>query len=156
MTEPYEERVEGERWLRLPPDARHEQVCARLHARVAASLRGGGTSRLLAPRSPVALTATTSVRPDLALVTAVTGRLWLAAEIVNAGDHHPDTVTKKDAYEHARLARLWMIDPRYDNVEVYHGSPYGLVLKSILAGRERVTESLLPAFDVSVAELFAP
>ena len=37
-----------------------------------------------------------------------------------------------------------MIDPRYDNVEVYHSNEYGLILKGILAGHELLTEKLLP------------
>jgi hypothetical protein len=51
---------------------------------------------------------------------------------------------------------LWRIDPRYDNVEVYHGGPYGLALKGILIGRQTLSEELLPAFQVVVMELFAP
>ena len=35
-----------------------------------------------------------------------------------------------------------MVDPRYDNVEVYHGTQYGLTLKRVLAVRELLTESL--------------
>jgi Uma2 family endonuclease len=54
-----------------------------------------------------------------------------------------------------KLPRLWMIDPRYDNVEVYHSSEYGLILKSILAGQELLTEKLLPEFQLTIAELFA-
>jgi Uma2 family endonuclease len=49
-----------------------------------------------------------------------------------------------------------MLDPRYDNVEVYHGSEYGLILKSILAGRELLTESLMPGLQATIAELFKP
>ncbi len=47
-----------------------------------------------------------------------------------------------------------MIDPRYDNVEIYHASQYGLVLKGILAGNEILTEKLLPEFQMTVADLF--
>jgi len=46
-----------------------------------------------------------------------------------------------------KLPRLWMVDPRYDNVEVYHSNEYGLILKSILAGHELLTEKLLPEFS---------
>ena len=69
-------------------------------------------------------------------------------------DHSTDTVTKKAIYEEVNLPRLWMVDPRYDNVEIYHGSPYGLVLKQILANREILTELLLPGFAVMVMEIF--
>jgi Uma2 family endonuclease len=96
----------------------------------------------------------TKVCPDLALVTVATGKLWLAAEIVNSEDHRADTVIKKEFYETIRLPRLWMIDPRYDNVEIYHSGQYGLVLKRMLAGHELLTEKLLPEFQMDVSELF--
>ena len=47
-----------------------------------------------------------------------------------------------------------MIDPRYDNVEIYHSSEYGLTLKGILAGKDTLTEQLLPALNIIIAELF--
>ena len=88
-------------------------------------------------------------------MAAATGKLWLAAEIVSSDDHQPDTVIKKQIYEEMRLPRLWMIDPRYDNVEVYHSNEYGLILKGILAGHELLTEKLLPEFQLTITELFA-
>jgi hypothetical protein len=48
-----------------------------------------------------------------------------------------------------------MIDPRYDNVEIYHSTEFGLVLKGILAGSEVLAEKLVPEFQFVVAELFA-
>jgi hypothetical protein len=154
MSDPYEEQVDGEAMLRLPPGARHELICARLHRCVSASLAGLGTSRLLPARARVELALGTVLRPDLALVTVATGKLWLAAEVVSSDDHHSDTVLKKEIYEAFRVPRLWMIDPRYDNLEVYHGSEYGLALKGMLAGRSALTEALLPGFRLVVAELF--
>jgi Uma2 family endonuclease len=127
----------------------------RLQARLAESLVNNTVARLLAPRSIVQLAPGTMLRPDLSLVTAATGKLWLAVEIVNSEDHQPDTVLKKTIYEDFNVARLWMVDPRYDNVETYHRMPYGLALRGILAGKERLVEALLPGFDVGIAELFA-
>ena len=154
MSETYEEIVEGETYLRMPPGARHEVICNRLHELIAASLANIATTRLLPRRSVVQIASGTLVRPDLALVTVATGKVWLAAEIISSDDHRPDTVTKKQIYEELNIPRLWMIDPRYDNVEVYHGSQYGLMLKRILAGRETLTEQLLPTLQVTIAELF--
>jgi len=154
MPEAFEEIVKGERILRRAPDARHEQICERLHLQVGQCVTQANTSRLLAPRSVVQLGAGSLVRPDLALVASATGKLWLAAEIVNTPDHRIDTVTKKQLYEELNLPRLWMIDPRYDNVEIYHASEYGLALKGILASREILQDSLLPEFKISVTELF--
>ena len=154
MSQSYEETICGQVLLRRPPGQRHEIICGRLHQRVKAGTANLASTRLLAPRAQVRLSFETVVCPDLALVAAPTGKLWLAAEIVSSDDHRTDTVIKKQIYEEAKLPRLWMIDPRYDNVEVYHGAKYGLVLKAILAGHEILSEKLLPEFQVGVAELF--
>jgi Uma2 family endonuclease len=155
MSAAYEETLQGQTLLRLPPGPRHEKICARLHARLADGLEANAVTRVLTPRSVVQLSPVTLVRPDLALVTQATGKLWLAVEIIDSADHHPDTVLKKSIYEDFKVTRLWIIDPRYDNVEFYHGTPYGLALRGILAGSERMQEALLPGFDMTVAELFA-
>ena len=130
-------------------------ICERLHRAMAASVANIGTTQLLPPRTKIQVSRSTSIRPDLALITTATGRLWLAVEIVHRGDHHPDTVMKKEVYEQVRVPRLWMVDPRYDNVEVYHGTQYGLTLKRVLAVRDLLTEALLPGFQLGVHELFA-
>ena len=155
MSEPYEETLQGEVTLRLPPGSRHELICERLHGLVKASVANVPGTQLLEVRSEVRLDAYTKVRPDLALIAAATGKLWLAAEVVSSEDHKPDTVYKKELYENCKLPRLWMVDPRYDNVEVYHASEYGMRLQHILAGADILTEKLLPEFQISVNELFA-
>jgi len=155
MSDGYKETLEGATLMRKAPGVRHELICARLHACVHASVANFTSTRLLAPRSGVQLSTETKVCPDLALVAVATGKIWLAAEIVNSDDHRADTVVKKQIYEDLKLPRLWMIDPRYDNVEIYHGTPYGLALKKILAGRELLNEALLPEIQITIAELFA-
>ena len=114
------------------------------------------STRLLSPRTPLPVAPKSILRPDLALIATATGRLWLVAEVISSDDHHhADTVDKKSVYEEIKLPRLWMVDPRYDNVEIYHGTPYGLSLKRVLAGRELLTEALLPGFQYAIHELFA-
>lgn len=155
MSDPYEEIVNGERLLRLPPRLRHEEILERLHRRIAGSVSGLVTTRLLEARTRIELNPENTFHPDIALVTAASDKLWLVVEVVNSDDHHADTVDKKSVYEEMRLPRLWMVDPRYDNVEVYHGTPYGLSLKKVLAGRDLLTEALLPGFQMPIHELFA-
>lgn len=154
MSQSYEEVIEGTKLKRAAPGVRHELICSRLHKCVQASVANFAGTKLLSPRTEVQLSAYTKVCPDLALVTAANGKLWLAAEIVSSDDHRTDTVIKKQIYEEAKLPRLWMIDPRYDNVEIYHTSEYGMILKAMLAGREILSEKLLPEFELSVEELF--
>ncbi|MBI5801992.1 MAG: Uma2 family endonuclease [Verrucomicrobia bacterium] len=155
MSLDYEEIIEGVSVLRRVSVRRHEEICEALHDAFAAALAGSAVARLLEPRSIVQLSPGSLLRPDLALVTAATGKLWLAAEVVSSTDHRWDTVTKKELYEAAAVPRLWMVDPRYNNVEIYHGSPHGLALQHIYAGSEMLTERLLPTLQVAVAELFS-
>ncbi len=150
----YEEILEGATLARSAPGERHEKICARLHQIMAAGINGMTGTQLLAPRTGVVVSALTRLCPDLALLTAANGRLFLAVEIISRADHQADTVTKKEIYEQIRVPRLWIVDPRYDNVEIYHSTEWGLALKGILAGSEVVCDPLLPEFEVTVADLF--
>ncbi|HXB59680.1 MAG TPA: Uma2 family endonuclease [Candidatus Acidoferrales bacterium] len=155
MSQPYEEILGGETYPRSAPDVRHETVCDRLHAFMNAGVSNVAATQLLAPRTLIKVTRNTSLRPDLALITAATGKLFLAAEVVSRDDHATDTVVKKEIYEQIRVPRLWMVDPRYDNVEIYHSTEFGLQLKHILAGSEILSEKLIPEFQIVISELFA-
>ena len=155
MPDPYQELLYREKFTRCPPGPHHETICNRLHALLAECLERVVTSRLLPIREKVELGAGTILRPDLTLITTATGKPWLIGEVIDSEDHHADTVVKKSIYEDSKLPRLWMIDPRYDNVEIYHGTPYGLSLKHILARREFLTESLIPELNFGIGDLFA-
>jgi Uma2 family endonuclease len=122
---------------------------------MAASVANLAGTQLLAPRTKIQVSRTTSICPDLALVTAASGKLFLAVEIISRDDHRADTVVKKELYDQIRVPRLWMVDPRYDNVEIYHCTEWGLKLKGILAGSELLTDHLIPEFQMVIAELFA-
>ncbi len=155
MSRPYEEILSGETLPRSAPGARHEAICERLHTLMTASVANLPATQLLAPRTQVRVSPSTTICPDLALVTVATGKLWLAVEIISREDHQADTVIKKQLYEDIRVPRLWMVDPRYDNVEIYHCTEWGLALKGILAGSEVLGEALIPEFQIVIAELFA-
>ena len=151
----YEEILDGASLPRSAPSERHEKICGRLHREMAAGVAGLATTQLLPPRARVQVLRTTAICPDLAILTAATGKLFLAVEIISRDDHRSDTVVKKELYEKIRVPRLWIIDPRYDNVEVYHCTEFGLALKSILAGGEILQEKLLPQFQMKISDLFA-
>jgi Uma2 family endonuclease len=155
MSKPYEEILDGASFPRSAPGGRHELICNRLHTAMTASVANLAGTQLLAPRSRVQVSRSTTICPDLALVTVASGRLFLAVEIISREDHRSDTVIKKEVYEAIRVPRLWMVDPRYDNVEIYHSAEFGLQLKGILAGNEVLTESLIPEFQFVIAALFA-
>ncbi|MGA9038895.1 MAG: hypothetical protein WB421_00020, partial [Terriglobales bacterium] len=69
--------------LRAAPGVRHELICDRLHQLLAASVADLAALQLPAPRTTIALSAATKIRPDLALLHAASGKLFLAVEIVS-------------------------------------------------------------------------
>ena len=154
VSRPYEEILNGGTLPRSAPGDRHETICARLHREMAASIAGLNSVQLLPPRTQVQLARTTAFCPDLSLVTAASGKLFLAVEIISRDDHRADTVVKKEIYEQHRVPRLWMVDPRYDNVEIYHSFEFGLKLHGILAGSEVLQEKLVPQFQITIKDLF--
>ena len=162
MPEAYEELIAGQRILRRAPTSMHEVLVARLHQLVVRSLPLNSTLRLLAPRSELKLNDQSVLRPDLAIVgtgTQIGGtqrvQLYLVAEVLQPGDHHIDTVDKKQMWSDGCLPRLWMIDPRYLNVEVYGCNETGFTLLQILANHHALTDPRLPGFNYSMPELFA-
>jgi hypothetical protein len=155
MSRSYEEIIEGATLSRSAPGERHEKICARLHHHLAAGVNGQSGTQLLAARTAIKVSHISMLCPDLALVTAATGKLFLAVEIINRDDHQPDTVTKKEIYEKIRVPRLWVVDPRYDNVEVYHCTEWGLALKGILSAKDVLADKLIPQFQITISDLFA-
>lgn len=160
MSEAYEELLQGETVYRQPPSSEHELLVARLHALVARSLPLNSALRLLPPRSELLLEEHSVLRPDLTVVrtdpgTDNTAVLYLVAEVLLPGDHHVDTVLKKQLWSDAQLPRLWMVDPRYLNVEVYGCGEYGFALLDILAHHHPLTDPHLPGLSCTMDELFA-
>ena len=162
MSEAYVELIGGETVYRRPPPTNHELLVDRLHRLVAGALPLNSALRLLAPRAELELGGTCRLRPDLAVIRALTtpgrdatAQLYLIAEVLLPGDHHVDTVVKKQLWADARLPRLWMVDPRYLNVEVYGCGEYGFTLLDILANHHPLTDPHLPGLRCPMDELFA-
>ncbi len=155
MNAGYEEILEGEAVQRGAPGARHELILARLHELIAAAIGNAPDLRPIARRTLLELSPGDWVHPDLTILDVSTGRPYLVAEVIDARDHSPDTVIKKRLYERAQTPRVWMIDPRYNNAEIYHATPHGLALRGIFAGGESLQDDRLPGFHLTVDALFA-
>ena len=161
MNEAYEELISGQRVLRRPPTPTHETLVAHLHQLVARSLPLNSSLRLLAPRAELELDGQSILRPDLAVVrmgqkTSENQRvqLYLVAEVLQPGDHQVDTGLKKQVWNDGRLPRLWMVDPRYQNVEVYGSNQTGFSLLDILANDHPLTDPHLPGFSYTMPQIF--
>lgn len=159
MSEAYEETIGGETVLRRTPGLDHERLVTDLHALVRAALPFNSTLQLLPPRSRLRLADDCILCPDLAAIRLDAGGVavpYLVAEVLLPGDHHLDTFIKKQIWSDLRLPRLWMVDPRYLNIEVYGCSEYGFTLQDILANHHALTDPHLPGLGCSMEEFFKP
>jgi len=158
MVDGYEEIIRAEVFNRRAPSGDHERLVTHLHQLVSDSLPLNSRLQLLPPRTDWVLSEETTIRPDLTIVRVTPGRgaqLYLVAEVLLAGDHHVDTVIKKELWPGLKLPRLWMVDPRYLNVEVYGCGEYGFTLVDILAHHHALTDPCLPGLRCTMNELFA-
>ncbi|MGA7723695.1 MAG: Uma2 family endonuclease [Opitutaceae bacterium] len=162
MSEPYEETIHGEDFYRSPPNSSHELLVARLHRLVANYLPADSGLKVLPPRTELNLGEEVRLQPDLCIMrlrSPETGPAeetpYLVAEVLLPGDHHTDTVVKKQLWSDIRLPRLWMVDPRYLNVEIYASTEFGFTLLDILANRHPLTDPNLPGLSCPMRELFA-
>ena len=159
MSEAYVETIGGETVLRRTPASDHERLVESLHALVRAALPFNSTLQLLPPRSPLRLADDCVLCPDLAVVRANPEGVsspHLVAEVLLPGDHHLDTFIKKQIWSDLRLPRLWMVDPRYLNIEVYGCNEFGFTLQDILANHHPLTDPHLPGLSCSMEEFFKP
>jgi len=162
MSEPYEETINGENLLRCAPSQAHELLVERLHKLVSSSLSPNSSLKVLPPRSGLDLGGAGQLQPDLCIVRTSGGAgdggvnpPYLVAEVLHPGDHHVDTVIKKQLWADIKLPRMWMVDPRYLNVEVYASTEFGFTLLDILANRHPLTDPNLPGLSCPMRDLFA-
>jgi Uma2 family endonuclease len=162
MSDGYEELIDGEVQKRRALTADHERLVNRLHALVSGAISPNSTLQVLPPRTALQLTEELTLCPDLAIIRVPpvseeepNPQLYLVAEVLHPADHHVDTVVKKQLWSDRRLPRLWMVDPRYLNVEVYGCGEYGFTLLNILANHDKLTDPFLLGLSCPVRELFA-
>jgi Uma2 family endonuclease len=106
-------------------------------------------------RALVKLRPDTEIRPDLTLIRRNDPRLYLAVEVLQHSDRHPDTVIKKNILAACLVPRLWIVDGRYQNIEIYVTNGGRFRLESILTGNDLLSDAALCGSRYSLSELFA-
>ena len=155
MADPYEEVLDGRPLIRGPINGPHELLCDRLHLWVAQNLPHNSALQLLRRRTLVKLRPDTEIRPDLALMWRNAPRLYLAVEVLQNSDRHPDTVTKKTILAACLVPRLWIVDGRYQNIEIYITTGGHFRLETILTGNDLLSDSALSGGRYPLVDFFA-
>ena len=79
----------------------------------------------------------------------------LAAEVVSPSRFHPEMSIKAKRYLDAGVRLVWLVRPKYQQVEVWHHSSAGLVATSNI-GDALDGLDVVPGFTYPLADLFAP
>lgn len=80
----------------------------------------------------------------------------LVVEVLSPRTRDNDLGVKRGIYEHAGVHEYWRVDPTDASVLVGMLTGRELIDAPRLTGDDRLTTSLLPGFEVAVAELFRP
>ena len=155
MADPYEEVLDGRPLIRGPINGPHELLCDRLHSWVGETLPHNSALHLLRRRSLVKLRPDTEIRPDLALMRRNDPRLYLAVEVLQNSDRHPDTVIKKNILAACLVPRLWIVDGRYQNIEIYVTNGGHFRLETILTVDDVLSDAALSGGRYLLSDLFA-
>lgn len=157
------ELYDGEVFVVPSPLPLHQFVLARLYLVLENYVKAHGGAVLFAPLD-IVLTDFDVVQPDILLFTAERAHLIhprrvtrvapdLAVEILSPGTARNDRGRKRELLARHAVREYWLVDPEISCVEVFELKDGALVPASTASGDEPVRSPLLPALEVTPADL---
>ncbi|MFN3851018.1 MAG: Uma2 family endonuclease [Spirosomataceae bacterium] len=123
------ELIEGEMIKKSAPKPIHQRLSMRLSRAISNFIFGKNIGELFAAPIDVFLNEYNAVQPDLVFVSAqnqqiitddgIVGVPDLVVEIISPSSVIRDRVDKKNLYERIGVKEYWIIDPQYQDIEVY-------------------------------------
>ncbi|HKS95293.1 MAG TPA: Uma2 family endonuclease, partial [Terriglobia bacterium] len=156
---------DGEVFMTPSPNEKHQRILVNLGFSIHAHAKAHHFGRLYLAPFDVVFGEKTALQPDLLFVSSaragiigpeyVLGAPDLVVEILSPYRIPYDRVTKFEQYAKHGVGEYWIIDPVAETVDVYRlaGSRYDL--KASLSGDQALETPLLPAWKMSLADLFA-
>jgi Uma2 family endonuclease len=163
------ELIDGVHYVTPSPSLGHQELVGRLYLAIGnflATRRDLGRV-FLAPLD-VLMSEYDVVEPDLLFVAGdqrsilteanVQGAPALVVEVLSPGTRRRDQGIKRKLFDEKGVREYWLVDPKHCRVTVCRRSPDGsfpVVSTLGVDGGNRLATPLLPAFALSIAELFA-
>jgi Uma2 family endonuclease len=163
------ELIDGVHYVTPSPNLGHQELVGRLHPAVGnflATRRHLGRV-FLAPLD-VVMSDYDIVEPDLLFVAGdqpqllteanIQGAPALVVEILSSGTRRRDEGIKRKLFDEKGVREYWLVDPKGRRVSVCRRADDGsfpIVAALDHASSDRLTTSLLPGFELSIAELFS-
>jgi Uma2 family endonuclease len=158
------ELIQGRVHLSPAPSTRHQFVAVNLDRSLGPFVANNHLGELLLAPLDVCLSEDTALQPDLVFVSSqrleiiqenfIAGAPDLVVEILSPSTAAHDRATKLNLYAEAGVPEVWLMDPLAGTVEVLklRGNKY--LVDSILSGRQTLTSSLFPGWEITLDELF--
>jgi len=158
------ELIEGRVHLIPAPSMRHQFVSRNLHLSLGPFVEKNHLGELVAAPLDVRLSEDTALQPDLVFVSTqrleiiqenfIAGAPDLVVEILSASTAAHDRATKLNLYAEAGIPEVWLMDPLARTVEVLKLQGDKYLVHSIFAGKQTLTSSLFPGWEITLDELF--
>ena len=159
------EIIDGEHYV-SPPFVPHQDLVVELTVRLGGFVKAHRLGRLLVAPTDVLLSPYDIVQPDLLFVSNeraaivelknIQGAPDLVIEILSPSTNRLDKVLKLDAYERCGVQAYWIFDRARQGVQPYERTDDWLLPRPFLSADagDVLTSSLLPGFELPLAELF--
>jgi Uma2 family endonuclease len=161
------ELIDGEHYVTPSPNLKHQAVSTNLVALIWTYLRRNPIGRVYAAPLDVVFSHFDVVEPDLLYVSDarrdvlttknIQGAPDLVVEIGSPSTRRRDEKLKHQLYERFNVTEYWVVDPDIDVVRVYRlqDGKYLRAQELVLRHGDMLTTSLLPGFELPLAEIFA-
>jgi Uma2 family endonuclease len=162
------ELIDGEHYVTLSPNTKHQAVSGNLHFIIRAWLEEHPIGRVFFAPFDIVFTQFDVVEPDLlymsneraaGILTAehVTGAPEIVVEIGSPDTRKRDETIKRRLYERSGVLEYWIVDPELDIVRLYRRDHDRFTRPSELSGEngDVLTTSILPGLDIPLTRIFA-
>ena len=161
------EIIDGEHYVTPSPMTRHQRISGRLFHLLQAHLENHPGGEVFFAPLDVLLSRFDIVVPDLVYISHERARFLteknlqgppdLAVEILSPATKARDQHLKRDLYERVGVREYWLVDPKRNEVTLYHAGPTGFEPPKLLtrAAGDVLTTDLLPELRVPLERLLA-
>jgi Uma2 family endonuclease len=161
----YYELINGYLMKKSAPRPQHQNISMNLSRTIANYLFENKRGKLFAAPVDVFLDNFNAVQPDLvfiptenqAIITddGIMGIPDLVIEIISPSSMLKDRVDKKNLYERLNVKEYWIIDPQYQDIEIYtvQNGRYQLY-SSVTMVEGELKSTIFEGLTINLAELF--
>ena len=163
--ESYYELINGYVMKKSAPRPEHQSISMYLSIQLGIHIKNRQLGKLFAAPIDVFLDRINAVQPDLVFIASanqekittdgIMGIPDLVIEIISPTSVIRDRVDKKNLYERLNIQEYWIIDPQYQDVEIYtiENNRYELY-SGITMFEGELKSKILEGIDINLKEMF--